>query len=308
MKCEECGSEDLIVELDKTQAYPSQDIEITIYYRTTFPETEEYDFHEDQINMVVTSSGLVEDIETTDYLLTHLVGTAITSGVKYPAAKVNIHIPNDHGDNGILEKSYDVYISNLADYCNVVTLKVLSVEEALIIELEDTKASQGDSVTTIVKYKLLVPSDVSLTRPLNSLEIKLDDISFTPTLSFPGEVVGGQEITLTTYNMIIPEDAESKNFTAKAIGSPPLLESNHLTLNINETQRPVLTVVIVSREPVKPGEVVIIGGSVTAMVEGEKVFIKEGTMEFETNIPGVNPMNDVLDSDGYYRFGFTVPE
>jgi len=226
------GSEELIIELDKTQAYPSQEIEITIYYRSTFPENEEYDFHEDPINMIVTLSGLVEDIETTDYLLTSLIGTPITSGVKYPAAKVDIHIPNDHGDNGIIEQRYDVYISNLADYCNVVSLKVLSIEETLTIELEDTEAIQGDSVSTTVRYTLLVPSDVTLFRPLNSLEINLGDYSFSPVLSFPGEVVGGQEIALTTYDIVIPEDVEPKDYVVKVIGSPPLLESNHVTINI----------------------------------------------------------------------------
>ena len=195
------SGEELIVELDKDEAYPSQDVMVSIYYRATFPEGEEYNFHSDPIEMVVTSSGLVDDIETTDYLLSPLIGTPIESGVKYPAAEVEIHIPYDHGNNGVEEKSYDIYISNLAEYSNVVTLKVLAVEEKLTIELDSVEASQGETVTATVKYKLLVSSDVTLYRPLSSLEIKLGDYSYIPPLNFPGEVAGGGEIILTTHEI-----------------------------------------------------------------------------------------------------------
>jgi hypothetical protein len=52
-------------------------------------------------------------------------------GRLYEASNVLVHIPDDHGDYGVQEKTYDVTIDNLRDYCNVVQLKVLAVKEEL---------------------------------------------------------------------------------------------------------------------------------------------------------------------------------
>ena len=76
-------TEKLIVELDKPDAYPSQDVTITISYMATFPSDESYEMEDSIIYMTVTTSGLVADIETTDYLLNQYVGKPVISGYKY---------------------------------------------------------------------------------------------------------------------------------------------------------------------------------------------------------------------------------
>jgi hypothetical protein len=231
-------SEDLVVELDSTEVYPSQDVLITVYYRITFPEDESHDIGSKVIDMEITTSGLVEIIETNDYLLFPQIGDPAVSGKLYEACNVEIHIPDDHGDYGVEEKTYDVTIDNLRDYCNVVELKVLAVKEELSIELDKVRADPGENIVVTVKYTLDAPSDVVLTRPLNFLNIELDGLKedVAPPLVLSGVVTGGEEITIATYDLQIPEDAAIRSYNIKASASPPRLESKPIGLNLGSSQ------------------------------------------------------------------------
>jgi len=230
-------TEDLIVELDKTEAYPSQDILITVYYRVTFPEGETFTIGSQVINMEITTSRMVDTIETTDYLLNPLIGEQAVSGQKYEACNKQIHIPDDHGNYGVEEKTYAVTIDNMRDYSNVVQLKILAVKEKLSIETNKAKASPGDNISITVKYTLNVPSDVILTRPLNTLKIDLDGINeeYTAPLTFPTQVTGGQEITISNHQIQIPKDVENKTYSLKATADPINLESNIVNIQIGKS-------------------------------------------------------------------------
>lgn len=231
-------AEDLVVELDKTEAYPSQDVMVTIYYRITFPEGESYDIGSNVIDMEITTSGLVYVIETNDYLLFPLIGSPAESGRLYEASIVHVHVPDDHGDYGVQERTYDVTIDNLRDYSNVVQLKVLAVKEDLSIELDKDKADPGDSVVVTVKYTLDAPSDVILSRPLSFLNLDLGGLKeeVAPPLVFPGVVRGGEEIIIASYEVEIPEDAAVKSYSIRAFAGPPGLESTPITLDLGSGQ------------------------------------------------------------------------
>jgi hypothetical protein len=230
-------TEDLVVELDKSEVYPSQDVTVTVYYRITFPEGESYDIGSNVIDMEITTSGLVDVIETNDYLLFPLIGSPAESGRLYEASVVEFRVPDDHGDYGVEERTYDVTIDNLRDYSNMVSLRVLAVKEDLFIELDKGRADPGDSVVVTVKYRLDAPSDVVLSRPLSFLNIDLGGLKeeIVPPLNFPVVVRGGEQITIATYELEVPEDAAIRSYDFTAFAGPPGLESDPVTLDLGDS-------------------------------------------------------------------------
>ena len=237
MPCICGGKEELIVVLDKTEVYPSQDFTIYISYKSTIPEGENYTFHKDPINMVVTTSGLVEDKKTTDYLLTPLVGSEIESDVEYPAAEVKITVPAEAGEYGSKEETYQVYIKNLEEYSPKASIKILAVTEKLTLQLEKRDLVPGDEIKFTVKYTLLTPG-VVLERPLSEVNIDTNlphALEEQPTINFPRTVESGKEITIATGTIRVKEGSEAKSYTVKVIGSPPAIESNIVELTVQDT-------------------------------------------------------------------------
>jgi len=301
-------SEELIIELNTTEVYPSEGVAVTIYYLTIFPETKEYEFHEDPIPMTLTTSGLLEDIETSDFLLEPLVGSPIQSGTMYRASELNFTVPDEAGEYGSKEVTYQVYLKNLEDYCNKVTLKVLKIDEKISLELKKPTIKPGEETAFSIKYTLLTP-DLLIKRPLNQiqLETELPEAYFSTgkifMISFPGTVESGQEITVATGSIKIPSDAEPESYIIKAAGKQPMLTSNQVSLEVVHSDSKTLSVQCsANRETYNPEKNRLL--VVCQVTDGDNQPVPEAVVELSITDPSGDTKSGskTTKSDGRYSW------